>query len=134
MHAISNQGISLLPWKQGKVLVWDAMCPDTFAPSHLPRAAKESGAVAMQAEQVKRAKYAHLDASHHFVPVAVETSGVLGPEAHCFLRELGHRISDATGEQRSLQYLLQRVAVAVQRGNTAAILGSLGGGADLGNL
>ena len=34
-----------------------------------------SGAVAQQAEWAKRAKYAHLDASHHFVPVAVETSG-----------------------------------------------------------
>ena len=47
-----------------------------------------SGAVAKQAEQAKRSKYAHLDASHHFVPVVVETSGVLGPEAHHFLQDL----------------------------------------------
>ena len=57
-------GISLVPWKQGKVLVWDATWPDTFAPSHLPSAAMSSGAVAQQAKWAKRAKYAHLDASH----------------------------------------------------------------------
>ena len=45
--------ISLVPWKQGKVLVWDATCPDTFAPSHLPSAAMSSGAVAQQVELVK---------------------------------------------------------------------------------
>ena len=125
-------GISLVPWKQGKVLVWDATCPDTFAPSHLPSAAMSSGAVAQQAEQAKRAKYAHLDASHHFVPVAVETSGVLGPEALQLLRDLGHRLREATGEQRSYQFLLQRVSVAVQRGNRVAVVGSLGESLDWG--
>ena len=125
-------GISLVPWKQGKVLVWDATCPDTFAPSHLPSAAMSSGAVAQQAEQAKRAKYAHLDASHHFVPVAVETSGVLGPEALQLLRDLGHRLREATGEQRSYQFLLQRVSMAVQRGNRVAVVGSLGGSLDWG--
>ena len=125
-------GISLVPWKQGKVLVWDATCPDTFAPSHLPSAAMSSGAVAQQAEQAKRAKYAHLDASHHFVPVAVETSGVLGPEALQLLQDLGHRLREATGEQRSYQFLLQRVSVAVQRGNRVAVVGSLGGSLDWG--
>ena len=27
-------GISVVPWKSGKLLVWDATCPDTFAPSY----------------------------------------------------------------------------------------------------
>ena len=95
-------------------MVWDATCPDAFTPSHLSSAAMSSGAVAKQAEQAKRSKYAHLDVSHHFVPVAVETSGVLGPEAHHF------------------QFLLQRVSVAVQRGNATAVLGSMKGSTDLG--
>ena len=134
-------GISLEPWKQGKVLVWDATRPDTFAPSHLPSAAMSSGTVAQQEERAqrpsncsraKRAKYAHLDASHHFVPVAVETSGVLGPEALQLFRDLGHRLREATREQRSYQFLLQRVSVAVQRGNMAAVVGSLRRSLDLG--
>ena len=31
-------GVMLLPWRSGRLLVWDATCPDTFAPSHLPSA------------------------------------------------------------------------------------------------
>ena len=37
--------------------------------------------MAVQAEHLKSAKYAALKASHHFVPFAVETSGVLGQAA-----------------------------------------------------
>ena len=115
----------------GKGKSWST-CPDTLALSHLSTAAMSSGAVAMQAEQAKRSKYAHLDASHHFVPVAVETSGVLGPEAHHFLKDFGRRLREAAGEQRSFQFLLQRVSVAVQRGNATAVLGSMKGSTDLG--
>ena len=31
-------GISMVPWKEGKLLVWDATCRDTLAPSHLTTA------------------------------------------------------------------------------------------------
>ena len=29
-----QDGVSLIPWQSGKILVWDDTCPDTFAPSH----------------------------------------------------------------------------------------------------
>ena len=74
-------GWSIVPWKSGKMLVWDATHPDTYAPSHVSLAAGEAGAVAAQAEHLKSAKCAVLKASHHFVPFAVETSGVLGQAA-----------------------------------------------------
>ena len=41
-------------------------------------ATSEAGAVADRAEDRKRLKYADVLATHHFVPVAVETSGVFG--------------------------------------------------------
>ena len=44
---------TVLLWKCGQTLVWDATCPDTYAPSHLALAAREAGAVAIQAEQRK---------------------------------------------------------------------------------
>ena len=106
--------------------------PRYLCPSHVSSAATSSGAVAKQAEQAKKAKYAHLDASHYFVPLAVETLGVLGPEALLFLRDLGHRLKEATGEPRSHQFLLQRLSVAVQRGNAAAVQGTLKGSMDSG--
>ena len=119
-------GSTVMPWRCGRALAWDVTCPDTYAPSHLRLATSEAGAIAEQAEVRKRAKYADLQASHHFVPVAIETSGVFGQEALSFIRELGHRLRDSvkTGEPQSHFYLLQRVAVAVQRGNTAAVMGT----------
>ena len=117
-------GISVMPWRNGRTLVWDATCPDTFAPSNVALTAREAGLVASQAEKAKTQKYALLGSSHHFVPFAIETSGVFGPEAITFIRELGHRIRAETGEPCSLQFLMQRIAVAVQRGNAAAVRGT----------
>ena len=79
-------GASVVPWQRGKILVWDATCSDTLAPSHRDIAVREPGAVAAAAENRKRAKYSHLDATHHSVPFVVETLGVLGSEARAFLR------------------------------------------------
>ena len=36
-------GLTLLPWSQGKSLVWDYTCSDTLAPSHVPQTSKEAG-------------------------------------------------------------------------------------------
>ncbi len=95
------------------MLVWDATCQDTLAPSYANR---EAGVVA-EAEK-KKVKYSHLESSHHFVPV--ESLGVFRPEARSFF--LGPGTSPL-----SHYFLLQRVSVAVQHSNTAAIniLGSL---------
>ena len=59
-------GMSVVPWKKEKVLVWDATCPDTLAPSYDTMATREAGVVAEEAENKKYAKYAHLEESHHF--------------------------------------------------------------------
>ena len=45
---------------------------------------REAGAVADEAERKKSARYSHLERSHYFVPIAVKTFGVFGPEAHSF--------------------------------------------------
>ena len=79
---------TVVPWKCSQTLVWDTICPDTFAPSHVMLATSEAGTVANQAEDRKRLKYADVLATHHFVPVMVETSGVFGQAAKSFIREL----------------------------------------------
>lgn len=117
-------GMTLVPWSTGKPLVWDATCPDTFTISYRGQATVEAGRVAAQAEVRKLAKYTHLAPHHLIQPVAIETSGALGPSTLRFLADLGKRVSLASGERRSTQYLLQRLSVAVQRGNAAAVMGS----------
>ena len=115
---------TVVPWREGRALVWDATCSDTLALSHITLATSEGGAVASDAERRKHLKHTHLDRSLLFIPVAIETLGVLGSEAKRFLRELARRIEDVTNEPLSHQFLLQRLAVAVQRGSVAAVMGS----------
>ena len=77
-------GVSLLPWREAKCLIWDVTCSDTFAPSHLASSSRDAGVVAEQAERAKQSKYSSLQSKLHFVPVAVETTGVFGTEACVF--------------------------------------------------
>ena len=53
-----------------------------------------------------------------------ETMGVFEKEAQAFFLELGCRIWEETGKPLSFHYLLQQIAVAIQRGNAAAVLGT----------
>jgi len=54
----------------------------------------------------------------------IEMLGVFGPEAHCFIRDLCCYIAVTTLDPLSAHHLRQRIAVAVQRGNAAAIQGT----------
>jgi len=66
-----------------------------------------------------------LSVAHTFVPIAVETFVAWGPEAIAFVSELGRRIAIVTGELRSTLYLRQTIDIALQRGNSASVLGTL---------
>ena len=70
-------------------------------------------------------KLKKLDSCHFFTPVAIETTGVFGPRTTEFLKELGHRLRQVSGEANSYAYLTQRLSVAVQRGNAASMLGTV---------
>ena len=118
-------GITLVPWSAGKFLVWDATCVDSFCDSCKRASAREAGGAAALAEKDKARKYAHLDRSYIFQPLAVETIGSMGPDSLSFLHELGRRLKSATGEPQSFSYLLQRLSVAIQVGNSASVLGTL---------
>ena len=118
--------ITLVPWRRGRLLVWDATCSNTFAPSHLSRATSEAGAVAALAERSKHEKYLNLSQCHIFTPVAIEMAGPSGPETFPFLRELGCCFKQVTGEARSFSYLQQHLSIAVQQGSAAAVMGSMG--------
>ncbi len=116
--------VTVAPWKTGRMLVWDATCPDTFATPYIAQATSEARAVAEMAERKKRSKYQSLSRTHHFVPVAIETSGAFGPDALDLFRDLGRRIRVITLEVKSCAYLIQQVSVAVQRGNALAVMGT----------
>ena len=119
-------GVTIIPWKTGRTLVWDATCTDTFAASHLTLAAREARAVAALAEERKRAKYLDLAQTHHFVAVVVETTGAMGTDALDFFADVGSRVRAVSNEAQSRSFILQQVSVALQRGNAASVLGTIG--------
>ena len=112
--------MTLAPRHSGCLLVWDATCPDTLAPSYRAHATQESGKVAASAEE---REVPRPPPGHFFTPVAIETLGAIGLKSMVFLRDLGRRIRAVTDEPK---YLLQRISVAVQRGNSIAVQGSTG--------
>lgn len=117
-------GMTLIPWKNGRTLVWDATCVDTLAPSHIGVTAVRAGAAAAAAEGTKRRKYATLISDCIFVPFGVETLGPWGPDAKLLFKELAVRLIDACGDPRAGAYLGQRISLAIQRGNAASLLGT----------
>ena len=52
--------ITVVPWRSGKLLIWDVTFQDTFAPSNSAHATREARAVATLAQERKVAKYVHL--------------------------------------------------------------------------
>jgi len=114
--------------------VWDFTLPDTMAPSHLKQSSMASGAAASVAEKRKRDKYSELATTYDFVPIAVETLGAWGADALVLTAELGGRIAVLTGESRSTSFLRQRLDMAIQRGNAAAIRGTMPGANHLGGV
>ncbi|KPJ11790.1 hypothetical protein RR48_01820 [Papilio machaon] len=56
----------------GRVLVWDATCSDTLAPSHLHETNNRAGAACEAAEKAKANKYRGLGSEYEFVPFGVE--------------------------------------------------------------
>lgn len=120
-------GATLDPWTRGQSLVWDFTCPDTLAPSHLNQSAIAAGSAAEGAEAIKMTKYRELaDAPEYsFVPIAIETLGAWGVAAQDFARELGGRLTAITGDPRETSWFKQRMDIAVQRGNAAAVLGTV---------
>lgn len=59
------------------------------------------------------------------IPVATETSGVIGKIGLDFIKNIGSKIAEVTNEKRSTSYLIQRISVAIQKGNVASILGTI---------
>ena len=118
-------GMTLVPWSRGKCLVWDFTCVDTFTSSYLSETSNRCGAAAELAEKKKTAKYRSMDQNFIFMPVAVESMGCFGSQALSFIKTIGQKIALVSGDQRSTSYLIQRISIAVQRGNVASILGSI---------
>ena len=110
-------GLTLVPWQNGKSLCWNVtvICP--LADSYTSGAAHEAGATAEVAATRKEAKYAGITGRYLFEPIAVETLGPLNCSARLLMNDIGKKISCMSGEARAAGFLFQRIPVLVQRFN-----------------
>ena len=90
-----------------------------------PHADEQAGVALRRAEDRKRDHYTELSKSHHFVPIAAETFGAWAPASLKFLKDLGQKIRQISGQQNSLFFLLQSLSIEIQRGNAASVMGTL---------
>ena len=93
-------GLTLVPWKGGKPLAWDVTVVCTVADSYVAATAREAGAAAERAAELKISKYSGLEDKCVFQPIAVESLGPLNETACQFLKDLGRRISAQSGDER----------------------------------
>ena len=114
--------LTLIPWANGKCLVWDATCSDTICKTYIHASSRVAGSAAERREKQKRSLYQSLGNNYVFCPFAVETLGTFGEESISLVHELGRRIRSETGEARSRLFLTQRISIAIQRGNAISIL------------
>ena len=61
----------------------------------------------------------------------METMGSWGPSGLKFIREIGSRIAEATGEKRSKYFLFQAISIAVPKGNVASVMSTAPNARDL---
>jgi hypothetical protein len=108
-------GMSLIPWKAGKCVIWDVTVADTMAQSYVAQSSISAGSAAEMASSRKESKYAELSQNHLFVPLAFETLGPTCHHGHAFLQELGHRMTAVTGDVNETSHLFQRLSMAIQR-------------------
>lgn len=123
-------GLTLIPWKEGRSATWDVTVTDTVAPSYVSMSSISAASAAEAAAQRKHCKYAELSKTYHFFPLAFETMGPINQDGHDFISELGHHISSLTEDPRETSFLYQRLSVAVQRFNAVCLANSFSHGPD----
>jgi len=114
-------GMSLIPWKRGRSLVWDATCVHRLAASYAQAARGPGATVADQAERRKEDKYRALARDYIFKPIAVETLGGFGKQTWNFTHALGNALGAITQDKRETAFLRQRINIATQIGNAAVL-------------
>ena len=119
-------GLTLIPWREGRCLIWDVTVADTTAASYLPSTSISTGNAAELAAERKQTKYAYLVQRYEFVPIAVEPHGTYCATATAFLADLGRRLSAATSDAKETVHLFQRLSIALQRFNAVCVIDSFG--------
>ena len=73
-------GLTLIPWREGRCATWDVTVTDTTALSYIATTSSLAGSAAEAAVLRKEAKYTDLSHSYCFSPLAFETTDPINVE------------------------------------------------------
>jgi len=119
-----SDGLSLVPWEEGKPLTWDVTVVCPLADSYMATAARVAGSAAEGAAARNSAKYTNIETNYMFQPIAVESLNPINTSGCAFLSKLGRKLSTQSGNDRKTSYLFQRLSVLIQRFNAILLLDS----------
>ena len=103
-------------------------------PSLTPWYVAATSQLAGAAETRKQRKYEALQNRFIVQPVGFKTIGSWGARARSFLTDIESRVRQVTGNPRAMEFLRQRVSIEIQRGNAAAVMGTVENSKDWNNL
>ena len=119
-------GLTLLPWRDGRCATWNVAVTDTVAASYVGISSSCAASAAEAAAKRKEEKYVEICRTHHFFPIAFETFGPMNQVGSEFISTLGQRLTRITDDPRETSFLFQRLSVAVQRFNGVCFTNSFG--------
>ena len=119
-------GLTLIPWRDGRCATWDVTVTDTVAASYLNATSHTAGSAAEAAASRKEVKYAAISTNYLFFPLAFETFGPINQAGCDFLSMLGNRLSLVSDDPRESSFLFQRLSVSIQRFNSICFCNSFG--------
>jgi hypothetical protein len=111
--------MGLIPWKRGRILVWEVTCVDTMAATHLDGCSRKSGSVTLSAEKLKHRKYCTIKENQTFVAFSLETFGPWSLDAKELFKDISKLLHEKSGVSESLSYFQQRISITIQRRNAA---------------
>ena len=126
-HIDFSNGLTLVPWADGKQLFWDVTVVDSLTPCRISAGSVcNPGTAAAEAEERKIDKYKYLvNDGYLFQPLAFEIQGAAGPSTEVFWSKLRKNLGICTEEPRAGIFLKQRISPAIQIANAACVLGTL---------
>jgi len=98
-------GLTLIPWRDGRCATWDVTVADTVALSYLSMSSACAASAAEVAAKRKEEKYIEIACNHHFLPTAFETFSPINQVGADFISALGHRISTHAEDPRETCFL-----------------------------